>query len=487
MAATAATEGGDKFRFGVHPSYLQHQTDWESMDDAYEGERRVKDKSNGVKYLPFTPSQRLDGVDNSTQDGWKDYAAYKMRATFPDYVTDAVETLVGLLHSKPAEIKVPDAMKPLLESCTKSGTSIYGLLKIINELQLCPGRCGILVDIDETTRLPYFSVYYAEDIVNWTDDQNVCDYVVLDESGETLDKQTGLWEAKTKHRVVKLDSGEFKVASIDADSDIVSADFTTPKLNGKILKELGFVFVNSRDLNPEPDRAPLLGLARICYTIYRGEADYRQNLFMQGQDTLVVIDANTGEGEAPTRVGAGAKINVNIGGDAKYIGVDSQGLAEQRQAIENDRMQARARAGHFIASGQASQESGDALRTRLAALTATLNTVASTGGEAIAKILGFAADFMGVDKKEIVVTPNTEFFDIQLLGQDLELYMRSIAEGAPLSPESVHNLLKKRGVAMFDFEEEVKRRDKQYTPPVAKPAAPAAPSATAPAVVPSTK
>ena len=52
----------DKYRFGVHPEYAENLSDWEAMEDAYEGEENVKRKSNGVTYLPFTPSQKLDGT-----------------------------------------------------------------------------------------------------------------------------------------------------------------------------------------------------------------------------------------------------------------------------------------------------------------------------------------------------------------------------------------------------------------------------------------
>ena len=55
----------------VHPLYTQHLQDWELMDDSFHGERRVKDR--GYKYLPATPGQNLDGLQNN-QKGRKNYA-----------------------------------------------------------------------------------------------------------------------------------------------------------------------------------------------------------------------------------------------------------------------------------------------------------------------------------------------------------------------------------------------------------------------------
>lgn len=467
------TDTNDKFKFGVHPQYTEHSDDWQAMDDAYEGEERVK--SRGVKYLPATVSQELDGMLHG-QKGYKAYDAYKKRAVFPDYVTDAVETLVGMLHAKPGKITVPEKYAELVTSITKSGENCLAVLRRVNELQLSPGRVGLLVDVDLETRKPYLSLYLCTDIVNWDGTRGVLEYVVLDESYSQLDKASGKWVDVARHRICDIKNGLYRSAIFENGETYDESNFKEIRLNGKALGHLPMPIINARAVSPDCDRAPLLGLARACYSIYRLEADYRQNLHMQGQDTLVIKDVAGGESGAPVRVGAGACVEVGIGGDAKYIGIDGRGLPEQRMALENDKQHAKQRAGHFIASGKASQESGDALRTRLAALTATLTTIAQAGAQGLEKALKSCVEFMGGTADEIAqvkVEPNTEFFDIQVLGQDLELFMRSISEGAPLSPESVHSMLKQRGIAKFDYETEVAKRDEQYKPVVApKPAVP---------------
>ena len=79
--------------------------------------------------------------------------------------------------------------------------------------------------------------------------------------------------------------------------------------------------------------------------MYRQDADYKQALFLQGQDTLVVTGAAN---DGTIRIGAGAHISVPLGADAKFIGVDGSGLEEQRRSLENDYQRASGKGGQLL-------------------------------------------------------------------------------------------------------------------------------------------
>jgi hypothetical protein len=74
------------------------------------------------------------------------------------------------------------------------------------------------------------------------------------------------------------------------------------------------------------------------------------------------------------------KLELAMGGDAKYIGVKADGLAEQRQALENDKEQAAERGARLLDFGDTARQSGDALRIRVAARTTNLTTLAQELG-----------------------------------------------------------------------------------------------------------
>ncbi|MCJ8520481.1 hypothetical protein ABID21_003652 [Pseudorhizobium tarimense] len=65
------------------------------------------------------------------------------------------------------------------------------------------------------------------------------------------------------------------------------------------LNEIPFVMMGARDLSLAPELPPLLGVARSAIALYQLSADYRWQLFMTGQETLVVINAMLLQPSAP--------------------------------------------------------------------------------------------------------------------------------------------------------------------------------------------
>jgi hypothetical protein len=503
----------------THPDYACRLADWQLMRHAYEGERTVKEQ--GVMYLPATPGQILDGM-NVGEKGRLAYDAYKMRAVFPDFVSDAVESFIGIMHMKDATIELPDGMADMLEKATVNGESLQALLRRINEQQLVTGRLGLLLDLpeipDPAKPLPYIALYVGEAIRNWDDSDdhtgvNALNMVVLDESVNMRDTDFE-WKRHERYRVLELvhplahtsaTDGEEADAALPAEPapaappvyaqgvfDVTAGgtgsysqtSLVPPMLRGKMLEQIPFVIINSKDILTQPDNPPLLGLGRIAMTVYRGEADYRQTLFMTGQDMLVVIGGIQTRDEGETRVGAGAKLEVDIGGDAKYIGVEGTGLEEQRMALENDTKRAEAKTGTLISPSAGKQESGDALTTRLAAQTASLGQIARTGALGLENLLKIAAEWMGQDPKKVKVAANTEFKPVLLTGQEVTQLMAARTMGAPLSLESLHGVFVDRGLTKMTFEDEmdvIAEEDAGRAARVAALPQPPAPPAPAPA------
>lgn len=461
----------------THPMYQEFKDDWVTMRDLYKGSRRVKAKD--LTYLPATQGMRIDGMSTG-QRGREAYDAYKLRAVFPEYVEEAVEAYIGLLHQKPATIELPTVMEPLRERVTAFGEPLMLLLRRINEEQLVTGRLGLLLDLpvdpDPSNPLPYIALYTAESIRNWDDGEAEegearLNMVVLDESGPVrVDKFE--WDNREKYRVLLLGdvtqneaegvSAFYRMGVFESNKNGIEYNdnsMAEPMLRGAKLEKIPFVFVNTKDIVSSPDKPPLLRLGNICLTIYRGEADYRQNLFMQGQDTFVTIGAHSEQGAEndgqSLRTGAGSLLEIELGGDAKYVGVTSEGLSEQRSAVANDRARAEHMSGQLVNESGSQVESGEALKTRIGAQTATLNQIALTGAAALEQILKICAEWMGADPEQVKVTPNTEFGDFDMTGKDLVDLMAARSMGAPLSRESIHNLLVDRGLTKLDYQTEI--------------------------------
>lgn len=474
----------------TYPTYDRYKPDWVQMRDFYNGERAVKAK--GEIYLPATKGMKLDGMGPG-QLGREMYEAYKARAAFAEYVKEAVEAYMGLLHQKPPVIELPAVMEPLRDSATMYGESLNLLLRRINEEQLVSGRGGLLLDLprdpDPTNPLPYIAMYVAEAIRNWDDGEaeggrSALNLVVLDESGYKRYDDFE-WRLHGKFRVLQLGELEpneptgtaiYRMGAFENEGggvpEFVPSQMVIPMLRGQPLQEIPFVFFNTKDVVSSPDSPPLLTLANSALTIYRGEADYRQTLFQLSQDTLVVIgdrkvppEMADGTG-GPVRTGAGSMIELEpiAGSDVKYVGVNSNGLSEQRESLQNDRARAEVRAGQLIDARGGERESGEALKTRIAAQTATLHQIAHTGAAALEGILRICARWMGANESEVRVLPNLEFSDFEMTGENLVQLMTARAMGAPLSKRSIHDMMNDKGLTSMDYEaelEEIEEEDAQ--------------------------
>lgn len=464
----------------VHPLYSSMLDKWRLGRDSYEGEDAIK--ASGTIYLPATSGQIADGQGREDTLGEKAYQAYKMRAVYPDIFKDAVEAAIGIMHREPPKIDLPAQLEDMREDCTLLGESLEMLLRKINARQLTTGRLGLLGDIrkDGDSVRPVIAIYNEMAIRNW-DDTSISDddvdvrLVILDESGYEMD-QSLTWTFVNKYRVLGLvgpegtleSTGTYASTVLREDDEVMGAILNSPSLTGNTLDQIPFVFVNSKDLSPSPDVPPLHGLAKLCLAIYRGEADYRQNLFMQGQDTLVRIGAQ-GDEDDVVRTGAGARIDVPIGGDAKYIGVSSNGLPEQRQALENDYRRAVQKSGQLLDATSRAKESGDALRIRVAAQTATLPQIAKTGAAALERVLRALARWYGANEDDVKVTPNLNFTEADLNGQTLVQIVQSKGLGAPISEESIHEWMQDQGFTKLTYEEELKRLGEEEPAPPAIP------------------
>ena len=449
----------------LHPVYRDHVENWQLCRHSFSGESVIKSK--GKLYLPATSGQIVDGALTDVNSiGAKAYEAYKLRAIYPDIFSDAIEAAIGIMHKEPVKIDLPKNLEILRETSTVLNEPLDMLLRKINVEQLKTGRLGLLGDIQisGTVEKPVIFIYNELSIRNWVLSSDQLDLVslILDESCYKIDDSFN-WKFNKKYRLLSLvdkngirnEFGDrYGTELVFPENDIANKELLIPQIKGNTLNKIPFVFINSRDLSATPDKSPLTGLANLCLAIYRAEADYRQNLFMQGQDTLVRIGSYQDEDEL-LRTGAGAKIDVQIGGDAKYIGVSSLGLSEQRESLQNDYNKALRKSGQLIDATSRAKESGDALRIRVAAQTATLPQIAKTGAAGLEKVLKDLAIWYGDNPDDVRVTPNLNFVDSDYNGQTLVQIVQAKMLGIKLSDDSIHEWMRDQGFTRKSYDEEL--------------------------------
>lgn len=468
-----------------NPLYSQMLPYWERLRDLYAGEAVVKRK--GTKYLPASAGMILDGCgsSNPNSSGNLAYNRYKQRAEYINHIKDAVDTYIGLCHQERPTIQLPSEMEYLYTKATRDGQSLETLLRMINTEQVKIGRCGLLVDLatSKNGSKPYIAFYDAESIINWNETDNSLgetplSMVVLKEEVPVLENFS--WHDEERYRVCLLGDGS-NIKSTDTYKQGVFVDtifsesmMITPSYLGKTLNEIPFVFVNACDCSSKPDYPPLDDLGNQSISAYCLSADYKQALHMQGQDTLLikgrVINSELKQEQVGSdysdarqqgiRTGAGSVINVTPDGDAKFIGVSGDGIPEMRQALDNAYSRCEAKAGKLIARGE-SFESGESLKTRLTAQTATLNQIALTGAFALERCLKIIARWIGANEDEVVVKPNLEFSDFSNTADDLVKLMTAKDLGCPISYESIYEYMISHGYVKVPFVTQIKMLKKE--------------------------
>lgn len=448
----------------THPDYQAHIDLWTLCRDSHAGQNAVKAK--GLAYLPATEGMYLEGMLTG-QDGLRRYQAYLRRAVFPEVMKDTVDILVGILNRKPPSIQLPEAMEPLRDKATILGESLVDLLRKIHEQQLVTGRMGLHVDVPQDpvqipSILPLLSTYTAESVINWDDGeagdptkQNL-NIVVLDETENVRD---GLeWKTERKYRVLVL--GEFAEnesvgiysSGMFMEDETFDVSATQPVLlRGQTLGEIPFVFIGPHDIDINVDLPPLLGLANRSMSIYLGEADLRHALFMTGQETLVTIGNTLTEN---VQIGPGARIAMQEGGDAKFIGVDSRGIQFQLNNLNEDYQIANALSARLVQRG-AAVESGDALRIRVAAQTASLTSIAKASAAGMQEALRMAARWLGVDDDGVLIEPNLDFADDPMEASELNEMLTFKQRGGVISYRTMNEIMLKRDVTSRTLEEEI--------------------------------
>lgn len=435
------------------PEYLDFEADWQTMRDCVRGTKAIKDGTTA--YLPI-PS----GMASKGEDGLKVYSlSYKMRAQFPEITAPAIAAMVGIIHSTEIKIVLPEQLMGLWESATADNLPLEALHRRITAEILTTGRYSLLVGAEsEGSELPYIVGYNAEDLINWADDRTM---FVLDECGYVRDGF--VWTEQQQWRALELIDGKYVQSIYDADSGLPRVVEPRARM-GANMTEIPFVVIGPRDLSLEPETPPLIAIARAAISMYQLSADYRWQLFMSGQETLVIIN-----GDAPAEVGAGVvislKTKVDAGGtypqpDAKYVGPEGNGIEAHRAAIQDEENKAARAGAQMFSTGPRAAESGDALRLRYAAETASLISVAQASCAGLEKALRYVGMMQGLSEQqleEIIVTPPSSLVDRRMSPEEMKAIM-GLYDAGLLAYETVYENFQKGGVASSERTAEEERQ-----------------------------
>ena len=412
-----AQSGVDAF----HPEYTTDMIEeWRTMRDAYRGEIAIKRRSE--TYLPkpsgykFHPGGELIG--NAMYD------AYKGRARFPEIVSGAVRGMVGIAHGQDWLIELPDALLPMVENSDAKGLPLDGLAKRITTELLLTGRYVLMVDAPEDGGDLYLAGYTAEELINWSEDD---DFYALRESVNIRNGFT--WDQSFKTRVLEIEDGRY-VQRVYLDG-VLQQEFSPSARGGAALDMIPISVGGAMDMDLTPDTPPMIGVARAAIAHYQLNADYRLQLYMSGQETLVLHNVE----EAPKVIGAGVVLQLQAADGAKdtraeYVGPAGTGMAAHVIAMDREQQSAVRSGAQLFDNSPKGQESGDARRLRFSAETATLSSIVNSSAAILERALKQAAIMAGANPDDVVVSPPKNLLEGRLDAQEVQALVGAWEAGA---------------------------------------------------------
>ena len=417
-----------------HPQITaERSAEWLVMRDTASGQTMIK--ARGETYLP-----KPSGFNSQADGGTAAYRAYLRRSDFPEIVAPTIAALVGIVHSREAQIEMPEAMQGLWENADGHGGSLEAFHRRATRNLLWLGRYGIMADAPEAGGEPFLVGYAGDAIVNWDRD-----FFALD---ETYDARAGfVWERRTRYRVLDIEDGRLVVRIYEGFGeafDLVGEAFPVAR-GGGALDFVPFVVANARDISPDVEAPPLIGVANAALSIYQLSADYRHQLYMSGQETLVAIN-----GPAPKYVGAGVvhemRAEMGVAPDLRYVSPTCRGIEAHLQAMHSQEQAAVAAGARMFDTAQRGQESGEARRLRFASETANLMSVATVSAGLLERGLRNVARMMGLDPAAVVVSPPADLLAARMAPQEAEALVRAWQAGA-ISYRTLYENLQRGGIA----------------------------------------
>lgn len=428
----------------THPLYDAAITPWQRCRDVYQGEDAVK--AAGKKYLP-----QPGGLNG------EEYDAYKQRALFYEALGRTIDGFVGAVSRKDPTINVPAQLEPIVEDVTADGLSVAEFSKRLCCEAILQGRLGVLADYDEKKDRPYLTLYTAEAITNWFDNNIILNETVYEPDEEDPFKLNAI----EQYRQLWLDEGKYAVTiwrkkktGDGLKIEWIPIQTVWPTRRGAPIDKIPFFWLTPLGKTSRIEKPPLLGLVNVCLSHYRSSADLEHGRHFTGLPTLYI----TGVGDPDMKVNVGSTAAIlltNPESKVGYVEFAGQGLVSLENALESkEAMMAVLGASVFQKEGKG-VEAAETARIRTSGETNLLSGITTSVEETIKAALEFIAEWMGVSGA-IEVTLNRDYIESKLDGPTLVGLVQAYQSGALSLEQFLYNLQQGELLAPdTDIQEEV--------------------------------
>jgi hypothetical protein len=448
-----------------HPDYKAHVSQWEFCRDSVGGQDSIKEKT--VTYLPM-----LSG-HHAPNGGYQAYQAYLDRALWFGATDRTLNGYVGAIMRKDPSFVVPSAFDLRMKDITCAGQTAKQFIGTCVKEIITTGRMGILVDMDDDNSIPFFKLYYPENIINWKIEGDKILMICLEESVYEPDPQDE-YEVKqvTQVRELILDETGYTTriwqqakgayASIDQ-WEVVKTIQATKR--GKSLPAIPFTFASSDEDAVGCSKPPLMDLVYANINHYQLDADYRHGLHFTALPTPVFTGVSE---DREYYLGSETAINMrNENAKAFFLEFQGIGLNAIKDAMEERKQQMAALGAQLLTRAQRGRgvETAEAARIQQSGETSLLSEIVGRVEECFNKSLTIALDWMGEKiTDDSGVTLNRDYIDATLTAEEITAMVGAWQTGG-LSHQDLFWNLQRGGIIQpnLSYDDYTKRQADERT------------------------
>jgi hypothetical protein len=428
----------------AHPEYITAASDWRKCRDAVAGQRIVHGRS--VAYLP-----KLSGQTDA------EYAAYKARAVFYNATARTLDGLSGLVFRKKPVVEMPGGLRDFLGDVDMGGLPFSSLAEMVVENVLITGRAGVLIDypraadgvitLGNATEMgmrPLLRLYRAEQIVNWQvgriGNATIPVRIVLAETVEESSEDDFVANSVLQYRVLELVDGEY-VQRVFRQIDGVQqqVELIVPKMNGRPLSRLPFVFFGPQDVSHSVAKPPLLDLVEVNLSHYRTTADYEHGAHFTGLPTAVVTGHTMSDGDTLSIGGGVAWVFPEPEAKASYLEFKGEGLQALERLLDRKESQMASLGARMLAPEKRTAEAAETARIHRHGENSVLASLSNAVSLGLTKVFEWARDWQGLTGN-VKVELNRDFLPVSMSAQDLTALIAAWQGGAIAKRDLFDNL-----------------------------------------------
>lgn len=444
----------------AHPEYFKMLGAYKRIRDCYDGEDAIK--AAGEVYLP-----KLSGQSPN------DYANYKYRALFFPITGKTCSSMVGMALTKPPKLTYPDLLQSYFVDSEAGYQFTEFTASTISEIVLM-GRYGVLIDAPEAPKEgePYFVPYLAENIVNWTVDEDTGQLLMLllkECVDEPVEGERFQREKLIRYRHCFIKDGIYHYEILNEDLEVVKIA-SAPVFTGSTIDYIPYIPFGSSGVHMHVDKPPMQDISTINISHYLTSADLEWGRHIVGLPTPVVSGVDSG---TSLKIGGTAAwVLPVVEAKAYYLEFLGQGLGSLEKAMTDKVALMSTMSARLVDSSTRGSEAAETVRLRYMSESASLIHIITAVESGFNMLYNMLAKLKKIQEK-VTIQFSREILGTQISFKDLAVLFEAYLNGSISKETLLYNLRRLDAVDPNRTDDEELGAIKDPPPPTVKQPMPA--------------